>query len=96
MSMMCGFSMNANAMDNIPLKTTSAIPDDPDTPFIEQDVHDKLWEIFGDANDLDFYWNTMPNNVCKYAYAVEINENQIIVYQLYCNKTSLVIASMIK
>ena len=84
MSMMCCFSMNANAMDNIPLKTTSPIPDDPDTPFAEQYVHNRLQKEYSDLMELDFYWNTTKNDVCKYAHCMwvgKVNDGfQITIY----------------
>lgn len=77
---MFSVTVYADAMDYISLKTTSPIPDDPNTPFVEQDVHDKLLEIFGDTTDVDVCWNTTYNDFCKYAYGVEMDGEQIVIY----------------
>jgi hypothetical protein len=76
--------MHANAMDNISLKTTSPIPDDPDTPFVEQYIHNRLQKKYSDLMELDFYWNTTSNDVCKYAHCMwvgKVNDGfQITIY----------------
>jgi hypothetical protein len=74
----------ANAMDDISLKTTSPIPDDPDTPFIEQYVHNRLQKEYSDLMELDFYWNTISTDVCQYAHFMwvgKVNDGfQITIY----------------
>ena len=83
-STMCCFPMHANAMDDISLKTTNPIPDDPDTPFTEQYVHDRLQKKYSDLMELDFYWNTISTDVCKYAHYMwvgKVNDGfQITIY----------------
>ena len=74
----------ANAMDDISLKTTSPIPDDPDTPFVEQYVHNRLQKEYSDLMERDFYWNTISTDVCKYAHCMwvgKVNDGfQITIY----------------